>query len=182
MALFLGYVVAMNLVGYYGRYISMKGIELIAPWAHGYPWSYLEREYISISPSSRFPFDDSPIIEFRPVYLVADVVLAMVIIVCTAIVTERQLRQPRPFQFRVKGLLIVTALVAVVLASHRYWHPDWNVWLSVHLAVWLSVPFYVGIACVLYVVGLEFVPHFKKCRVKSALSSQKLAAHIERAG
>jgi len=99
---------------------------------HGWPLVYCQRAdfYVVQTDSypdgvvfegSRWPFDKAQVMSFRPMYLVFNILFAILILLATAFTTESYLRRQAEWhQFSIQFILALTAFVALILANYKY--------------------------------------------------------------
>ena len=131
---------------------------------HGWPFVYMVREWQIPGGMSVFygpwPFDDSPIVLFRPILLGLNCLIGILLTVFAATIPAYWLRvRQRPVQFSLQTLFLVTTLVACLLALLKVFCPEqfehFNVWTAIELAIVLSflLAYYVVPACMVLSVA-----------------------------
>jgi hypothetical protein len=122
--------------------VNLVGRDLGGYCVHGWPLRYLERDGqlhgdLTVL-SDLFPFDEAPVLEFRPLRIVPDVMIAAMILLCYTAATEYWLRtRGRGNRFSLRSLLAFVAFVAVILSLLRSGLLDLCPWDVTTLPVYL---------------------------------------------
>jgi hypothetical protein len=142
-------VVAANLLGREGTFslallITEENAEVSMPsYSHGWPLVFLERDALfskaMARPSSRFPFDDAIVISFKPLALLLDAMLALIIAASVHNVARRSSKRCS-CQFSIRSLVMVVTLAAVLLSI-------WKARLIGDIGIFVF-PVSVGLLCV----------------------------------
>lgn len=111
-------------------------------WQHGWPISYVTRSTITLANTG--PWDvTSNMIAFSWAALVVDATVSLLLLASTGIAVELFLRRPQPFQFGVKSLLGITAVVAYVFLLRVGRIIDWED--MIYFPVGFSILCFIGL-------------------------------------
>lgn len=93
-------------------------------WQNGWPWVYLGRhagiDVTRQDPEAWIPDPTQALLWFRPAAAIADASLALALLGATWWAIRRRFRSPRPFQYGMRGLLLLVTAVSAVFGWGLY--------------------------------------------------------------
>ena len=134
-------------IGFVLLYVCSLFVANILPHGdqrHGWPFVYMVRQWRVPGPFTimygPWPFDDPPIVQFRPILLGLNCLIGVLLTVFAAIVPAYWFRvRQRPVQFSLQTLFVATTLVACLLALLKYCYPEqidhFNIWSALEIAL-----------------------------------------------
>jgi hypothetical protein len=109
------------------RSMAEEGRQIRGRWERGWPVTF-QNDEVPISLRSAFGVPAAPQWDIEAVSvlnLLLNVVLALIVGALIAVWLLRRLSRPRPWTFSLRGLLVVTALIAAVLG---WWLREQHLW------------------------------------------------------
>ncbi len=147
----------------------------IAEQEHGWPFVYMIRA--SRVPGGltilypMWPLGDPPLLQFRPTMLLLNCLCGILLVVIATIIPPYWLRvRQRPVQFSLRTLIVLTTVVACLLALLKCCYPDRvNVGIVVELAIFslFSLVYYVVPACIVLTAAHWLVVRCARSRRRS---------------
>jgi hypothetical protein len=129
---------------------------------HGWPFVFMVRESEVGGPGGPtvlygpWPFDDPPLVAFRPGLLVVNVLVGMALLAAITLAVQSWFSpQKRPFQYSLRLLLVWTSLGAVLIVFFQAAAgKEGPVWATVHFCRWLL---FLAVFFCIFILGRRIV-------------------------